>query len=95
MMWRLTVIMLGLAWVLPCQAAEIDGEIAGRLLAQKHCEACHASATYESPARKVREWKQLRNRVGACNRNVGVGLTPREEFAVADHLKRSYYKFAE
>lgn len=94
-MRRWTVIILGLAWVLPVQAAEIDSEPAGRALAQKHCEACHASATYESPSRKVREWKQLRNRVGACNRNVGVGLTPREEYAVADHLKRSYYKFAE
>ena len=92
---RWTVIMLGLAWGIAGQVLAVDGEVEGRPLAQKHCEACHAAATYEQASRKVREWKQLRNRVGACNRNVGVGLTPREEFAVANHLNRSYYKFSE
>jgi hypothetical protein len=94
-MARWKVFMLGLAWGIAEQAVAVDGEVEGLSLAKKHCEACHASATYEQASRKVREWKQLRNRVGACNRNVGVGLTPREEFAVADHINRSYYKFSE
>jgi cytochrome c len=46
-------------------AADNSSVAAGRLVAERHCAACHAIASGESPLRDAPPFAQLHNRYGA------------------------------
>ena len=71
-----------------------------KLVAEKHCEACHnnktygdARAVYLRKDRKVTSFAKLRAQVALCNSELGLQLFPDEEEQVAAFLDSRYYHF--
>jgi hypothetical protein len=89
---------LVLVAALPARAGELaEGE---KLVAQKHCEACHDSKTngaegavYLRKDRRVTSLEKLRAQVALCNSELGLQLFPEEEEQVAAFLDSRYYHF--
>lgn len=73
---------------------------AGRALARKTCDGCHAAKTggdalgfYTRANRKVRTPAQLLAQVQLCNSELKLELFPDDELDVAAHLDRDVYRF--
>ncbi len=73
---------------------------AGRTLARKTCDGCHAAksggdalAFYTRANRKVRTPAQLLAQVQLCNSELKLELFPDDELDVAVHLDRDVYRF--
>ena len=71
-----------------------------RLVAEKHCETCHANKTmgdaraiYTRKDRKVSTLEKLKARVALCNSELGLQMFPDEEEHVVAFLDREYYHF--
>jgi len=73
---------------------------AGRTLARKTCDGCHAAKSggdalgfYTRANRKVRTPAQLLAQVQLCNSELKLELFPDDELDVAAHLDRDVYRF--
>ena len=89
--------------LLACPPAVAAGGVSEgeKLVAEKHCEACHnnktygdASAVYLRKDRKVTSLEKLRAQVALCNSELGLQLFPEEEEQVATFLDSRYYHFS-
>lgn len=96
---RIAALLL-VAW--SCAAAHAQGDPAegAKLVAEKHCETCHANKTlgdaqaiYTRKDRKVTSYEKLKARVALCNSELGLQMFPDEEEHVVAFLDREYYHF--
>lgn len=77
-------------------------ETGKKLLKESKCEACHAakvggdgSAIYSRKDRRVTTLSKLLPQVQRCNSDLGLGLFPEDEAAIAAFLNATHYKFKE
>ena len=73
-----------------------------KLIADAKCEGCHTtkvggdgSAIYLRKERRVTTKSKLLPQVERCNRELGLGLFPEDEAAIATYLNATHYKFKE
>ncbi len=71
-----------------------------KLVAEKHCEACHANKTmgdakaiYLRKDHKVTSLEKLKAQVALCNSELNLQMFPDEEDHVVSFLDREYYHF--
>ncbi len=82
-------------------AAESTSNENGRkLVAEAKCEACHiskvggdGSAIYSRKDRRVTSKSKLLPQVERCNSELGLGLFPEDEAAIAAYLNAMHYRF--
>jgi cytochrome c553 len=74
---------------------------AGKALADKDCNACHArqfdgNATriYTRPDRRVKTPAQLLTQITYCNTQLSLSYFPEEEADIAAYLDQEHYHFA-
>ncbi|HLX25202.1 MAG TPA: hypothetical protein VKR38_17770 [Usitatibacter sp.] len=82
-----------------CLAASDPAE-GRKLVAEKHCEECHANKTmgdakaiYLRKDRKVTSLAKLKAQVALCNSELSLQMFPDEEEHVVAFLDREYYRF--
>ena len=75
-------------------------EDARKLIAEAKCETCHmgkvggdGSAIYLRKDRRVTSRNMLLPKVARCNNELGLGLFPEDEAAIAAYLNTAYYHF--
>src|SRR5215813_2792288 len=85
-----------------CSIAMASGDAneGRKLVAEKHCEACHANKTmgdakaiYLRKDRKVTSLEKLEAQVALCNSELNLQMFPDEEEHVVSFLDREYYHF--
>ena len=71
-----------------------------KLVSQAKCEACHmgkiggdGSAMYTRKNRRVTARSKLLPQVERCNSELGLGLFPDDEAAIAAYLNAAHYQF--
>jgi hypothetical protein len=81
-------------------AAAGDANEGRKLVAEKHCEDCHANKTmgdakaiYLRKDRKVTSLEKLKAQVALCNSELNLQMFPDEEEHVVSFLDREYYHF--
>ena len=81
-------------------AAAGDANEGRKLVAEKHCETCHANKTMgDAPAvytrkdRKVTSLEKLKAQVSLCNSELRLEMFPEDEEHVAAFLNAEYYHF--
>lgn len=81
----------------PWASADVE---AGRALARKTCDGCHAAKSggdalgfYTRANRRVRTPAQLLAQVQLCNSELKLDLFPEDELDVSAHLDRDVYRF--
>ncbi|HEY2628227.1 MAG TPA: hypothetical protein VGI57_03835, partial [Usitatibacter sp.] len=87
------------ASALTCLAAG-DPAAGMALVAEKHCEDCHANKTlgdakavYLRKDRKVTDLGKLKAQVALCNSELNLQMFPDEEEHVVAYLDHEYYHF--
>ena len=97
---RALLATLGLLACVPALAAG-DPEEGRKLVAEKHCDDCHANKTfgdakgvYLRKDRKVTTLAKLKAQVALCNSELNLQMFPDEEEHVAAFLDREYYHFS-
>lgn len=95
----LPVLLLAAAPAFANPFAKGDVKI-GKALHNKSCVSCHASMTggdgsaiYSRLERKVNNPQQLKDRIRACNTNVGANWLPDEENHAGAYLNNAFYHF--
>ena len=75
-------------------------ETGRKLVLDAKCEACHmrklggdGSSMYSRKDRRVTTRSKLLPQVERCNSELGLGLFPDDEAAIAAHLNATYYNF--
>jgi len=88
---------------LVCGVALAAGDVdkGRKLVAEKHCDDCHASKTlgdakavYLRKDRKVTTFAKLKAQVALCNSELNLQMFPDEEDDVVAFLDREYYHFS-
>jgi hypothetical protein len=77
-----------------------DAKEGAKLVAEKRCEACHASKTlgdakavYLRRDRKVTSREKLKAQVALCNSELNLQLFPDDEEHIVAFLNETYYRF--
>ena len=78
-----------------------DANEGRKLVAEKHCEDCHANKTlgdakavYLRKDRKVTTLEKLKAQVALCNSELNLQMFPDEEEHVVAFLNNEYYHFS-
>ena len=92
----------GLAWAQAATKPYASGNVmAGKLLSEKDCVACHArkfdgdaTRIYTRPDRRVRTPSQLMAQIQYCTTELSLEYFPEDEDDVAAYLDQEHYRFA-
>ena len=91
-MIKFTKVSLIIAGLALSTAAFADAEEGKEMFAEAKCMECHNSTDF-SESKKVHSFKQLEQRVQACQLNSSAGWFDEDVTSVADYLNQDFYKF--
>lgn len=89
---KLTKIGLLIAGMIVTTAAFADAEKGKKMFAEAKCIECHNTTDF-SESKNVHNFKQLEQRVQACQLNSSAGWFDEDVTSVADYLNQDFYKF--
>jgi hypothetical protein len=100
MIARAAILAVSLALPAVAAAAGPDAAEGRKLVESNKCEACHQDKVHGPPGtiylrkdRRVTNWAKLKSQVALCNSELGIGLFPEDELAVAAYLNDAWYRF--
>lgn len=94
MMMKFTKVSLLIAGLMATTSSFAGAEEGKTMFDEAKCIECHNTSDFAN-SKKVHNFKQLEQRVQACQLNTDAGWFDEDVTDVADYLNKDFYKFKE